>query len=169
MTALQVFLLFVVLVIVGVAYEKNRKRKSKNTPAPTPVNTPPPWSPVGRWSGQLMPGSTGTWGGANDEHDPKITAQVLAQRPDWKGLGYCPGGEFEFVVDPDGEITGAATIYGVRCDVQGRPAIALAGREIEFAVMAPMVRLKFDGDTVGGKLWEGHDELKRATIAGRRA
>ena len=170
MTALQVFFLFVVLLIIGIAYERNRKRKSKaSAPAPAPAPVVAPWSPVGRWAGQLVPGSTGTWGGANDEHDPKITAQVLAQRPDWKGLGYCPGGEFEFVVNPDGVITGAATIYGVRCDVQGRPAIALDGREIEFIVMAHMVRLKFDGETVGGKLWEGHDELKRATIAGRRA
>jgi len=168
MSALQIFVLVVVLVVVGVLYERKRKTK----PNIEPVNTAAPvaaWSPVGRWVGQLVPASTGTWGGANDEHNAKVTAQVLAERPDWRGLGYCPGGEFEFVVNPDGLITGAATIYGVPCDVQGRPAIALDGREIEFTVMAHMVRLKFVGEAVSGLLWEGHDELKRANIVGGRA
>lgn len=170
MSALQIFLLVVVVVIVGVLYERNRKRKTKPSIEPVVANTAAhAWSPVGKWAGQLVPGSAGTWGGANDEHDAKVTAQVLAERPDWRGLGYCPGGEFEFVVNPDGLITGAATIYGVPCDVQGRPAIALDGHEIEFTVMAHMVRLKFDGDAVSGLLWEGHDELKRANIVGQRA
>lgn len=172
MSALQIFGLIVALVVIGAIYEQNRKRRSQagaSLPTPAPVSAAP-WSPVGKWSGQLVPGSSGTWGGANDEHSKDDTDRTLAERPDWRGLGYCPGGVFEFIVHPDGLITGAANIYGTNCPVQGRPAIALDGRkEIEFIVMAHMVRLKFDGDSVGGLLWEGHDTLKRANIVGRRA
>jgi hypothetical protein len=124
---------------------------------------------LGKWEGQLQPATSGAWGSANDEHDPAYTAQVLAGRPDWLGLGYCPGGSFSFEVQADGGITGAANIYGHACPVQGRPVLAAGAMEIEFTVLAHMVKLKFDGGAVTGLLWEGHDPLKRANVVGKRA
>ena len=123
----------------------------------------------GKWDGQLNPATNGAWGMPNDEHAPAYPAQVLAGRPDWRGLGYCPGGSFRFEVHADGSITGAANIYGHACPVQGRPVLSAGASEIEFTVLAHMVKLKFDGDTVTGLLWEGHDLLKRANIVGNRA
>jgi len=151
------------IIALVVAYKKGLFDKKHEAAQPAAVVK----SPVGKWSGQLQPATNGVWGGANDEHDPAYTAQVLTERPDWLGLGYCPGGSFNFEVHADGGITGAADIYGHSCPVQGRPV--LSGNEIEFTVLAHMVKLKFDGDTVTGLLWEGHDILKRANVVGSRA
>lgn len=160
-----VWFLIIAAVMAVIAHKKGLFNKKHEANAPAPVAK----SPVGKWAGQLQPATSGTWGGANDEHDPAYTAQVLAGRPDWRGLGYCPGGSFSFEVHADGGITGAADIYGHACPVDGRPVLAAGASEIEFTVLAHMVRLKFDGEAVSGLLWEGHDLLKRANIVGGRA
>lgn len=159
------WIVLVVIIALIIAHKKGLFDKKHEANAPTAVVK----SPVGKWAGALQPATAGTWGGANDEHDPKYTAQVLTERPDWRGLGYCPGGSFGFEVHADGGITGAADIYGHVCPVDGRPVLATGASEIEFTVLAHMVKLKFDGDTVTGLLWEGHDLLKRANIVGSRA
>lgn len=160
-----VWFLIILAVLAAIAHKKGlfNKRDEANAPAPAVK------SPVGKWAGALQPATSGTWGGVNDEHDPAYTARVLSERPDWRGLGYCPGGSFSFEVHADGGVTGAADIYGHACPVDGRPVLASGANEIEFTVLAHMVRLKFDGDTVSGLLWEGHDLLKRANIVGNRA
>jgi hypothetical protein len=156
------WLLLAAVILAIVAYKKGLFDKKHEAAQPAVVVK----SPVGKWAGQLQPATAGVWGGTNDEHDPAYTAQVLAGRPDWRGLGYCPGGSFNFEVHADGGITGAADIYGHACPVDGRPV--LTGAEITFTVLAHMVTLKFDGDTVTGLLWEGHDTLKRANVVGGR-
>ena len=161
-------LFFTVLFIVVIAYVLYRGKKlgyfdKKTEVAPVVVK-----SHVGRYTGALNPATSGVWGGANDEHDQAYTAQVLAGNPEWRGLGYCPGGSFNFEVHHDGGITGAADIYGHSCPVDGRPVLGAGASEIEFTVLAHMVKLKFDNGVVTGLLWEGHDVLKRANIVGSR-
>lgn len=144
-------------------YRENKKDKGQEVaPSPTIVSN------TGKYAGELVAGSAGVWGGANDEHEPKYTAQVLNERPDWRGLGYCPAGSFEFEVQPDGGISGSANIYGHICPVDGRPVLAVGANEIEFTVLAHMVKLKFENGKVSGLLWESHDVLKRANIIGSR-
>lgn len=162
---------FLVLIsIVTIAYCLYRGKKlgyfDKYPEAETPVVVK---SHAGRYAGALNPATAGVWGGANDEHDPAYTSQVLASNPEWRGLGYCPGGSFNFDVRADGVISGAADIYGHSCPVDGRPVLAAGANEVEFTVLAHMVKLKFDNGAVTGLLWEGHDTLKRANIVGSRA
>lgn len=157
-----------VLFIVVIAYVLYRGKKlgyfdEKTEAAPVAVKLH-----VGRYTGALNPATSGVWGGANDEHDLAYTAQVLAGNPEWRGLGYCPGGSFAFEVHPDGGISGAADIYGHSCPVDGRPMLVAGTSEIEFTVLAHMVKLKFDNGAVTGLIWEGHDLLKRANIVGSR-
>lgn len=153
-----------VIALAGAYFYREYKKEAKQEVAPSPVvmrNT-------GKYVGQLVAGSDGTWGGTNDEHDKAYTDSILASHPDWRGLGYCPAGSFEFEVQPDGAITGSANIYGHVCPVQGRPVLPAAANEIEFTVLAHMVKLKFENGKVSGLLWEGHDLLKRANIIGNR-
>jgi hypothetical protein len=102
----------------------------------------------------------------NDEHSPADTAATLAARPDWRGLGYCPAGTFDFTVGADKIIRGFATIYGHRVNVLLNPYMHESN--IEFFVDGHVVNLTFDNGKVTGRLWEGHDKLKRATVSGIR-
>ena len=153
-----------VIAAAGYYFYRENKKDNKQEVALSPTIV----SNVGKYVGQLAAGSAGVWGGVNDEHDKAYTESVLASRPDWRGLGYCPAGSFEFEVQADGAITGSANIYGHICPVQGRPVLAVGANEIEFTVLAHMVKLKFENGKVSGLLWEGHDLLKRANIVGQR-
>ena len=161
-----VWFLIILAVLAAIAHKKGLFNKKDEANAPAPVVK----SPVGKWVGDIVQANQIAWADANDEHTPAYTAQVLAQEPSWRGLQYCPGGTFSFEVHPDGGITGGAVIFITHPEpVQGRPVLANGATEIEFNLASHKVRLKFDGDTVSGLLWEGHDLLKRANIVGKRA
>lgn len=169
MSIYKILAIAITLIAIVAAYKhKQRQKQSVQTIASAPVERPPaaPASHAGTYRGTLTPGSTALWGGPGDEHEPTYTADILKERPDWAGLGYCPSGQFEFTVAHDGTVSGHAWGWGADCPVEGTPV--LVGNSIEFTVWCHWVRLEFNNGAVTGLLWEGHDLLKRAHISGVR-
>jgi hypothetical protein len=169
---MTIAIIIILIIIAGAAYEHDRKRKSKARSQPTPVPAPVVQSIAGRYTGTLTPptapdGSMLAWGAPNDEHPPELTARVLSERPDWRGLGYCPGGTFEFVVAENGAITGAASVFGHHEPIVG--AHTVTGGQVTMPLRSHWISLSFADGSVTGKLWEGHDELKRSMVSGLRA
>jgi hypothetical protein len=156
-----------VIAAAGYYFYKEHKKDFKQE---TPVAVLIPLA--GRYAGLLTPptapdGSMLAWGAPNDEHPPAMTAQVLAERTDWKGAGYCQGGTWDFTVHADNKITGAASVFGHHEPIMGTPSVDTNG-SVTMALQSHWISLSFKDGKVTGKLWEGHDELKRSIVTGSK-
>lgn len=157
-----------VIAAAGYYFYKEHKKDSKQE---TPVTAPIPL--VGRYTGLLTPptapdGSMLAWAAPNDEHTPAYTAKILAERPDWHLAGYCQAGTWDFTVHADNTITGAALLFNeYREPITGTPSVDGNGN-VTMALASHWISLSFKDGKVTGKLWEGHDELKRSIVTGNK-
>lgn len=181
---MTIAIIIILIVIIGAVYEHNRKKRNRATtvePVPTPA--PVVQSIAGRYTGTLTPpkapdGSMLAWGAPNDEHDPKVTASVLAARPlenrngqmvpDWLHRGYCPGGDFDFTIHENRQITGGGNVFGDKEPIAGGPHFVDSNGNVTMPLECHWISLSFADGAITGKLWEGHDELKRSIVSGRR-
>lgn len=165
-----------IIFIAVVAYliRKDSKKKDLVIEEQKPVEAAKPKSIVGTWEGTLdaprdANGQEYKWGGPNDEHDKAYTEAILKERPDWRGLGYCPSGEFKFTVNPDMTVSGQAWVNGYDQLIIGGPYV-VGANAVTMPLSAHWICLEFNAEsgTVGGLSWEGHDQLKRSLVNGRK-
>ena len=150
----------IVLAIIAVAFFIYKESKKDKQSAPVEVSG----SHAGRYTGSINPPDGNVWGDGTNPSE----AVVLAEHPDWRGLGYRLGGSFDFIVAADGKLSGTFTLWGnVIAITSGQ--IPAGQNVVSFSVAGATGNMTFNNGRVSGRICEPHDcAYKYGNIEGAR-